>query len=105
MTFSRDLPIWLIGFIALTVSCASWSAELVPTAYRTIASERGIPHSILYAVALAESGKQVVSASAFRPWPWTLNVAGQGYYFDSKQDAWQALRDWLRAGGDPSILV
>jgi hypothetical protein len=49
-------------------------------------------------VALAESGKQVLSADVFRPWPWTLNVAGQGYYFDSKQDAWQALKDWLQAG-------
>jgi hypothetical protein len=98
MAFSRPLQIWLIGFSALTVSSLSWSTESVPTAYRTIASERGIPQSIIYAVALTESGKHVLSTGVFRPWPWTLNVAGQGFYFDSKQDAWQALRDWLQTG-------
>ena len=98
MTFSRSLPIWLIGIAALTGSSTNLYAESVPAAYRTIATERGIPHSIFYAVALAESGKQVVTAGVFRPWPWTLNVGGQGYYFDSKQDAWQALKDWLQTG-------
>jgi hypothetical protein len=98
MTFSRGLPIWLIGFTALTVSSVSWSAESVPAAYQTIAMERGIPHSLLYAVALTESGKHVLSAGVFRPWPWTLNVAGQGYFFDSKQDALSALKDWLQPG-------
>jgi hypothetical protein len=98
MAFSRGLQFWLIGFVFLTVSGVSWSAESVPTAYRAIASERGIPHSILYAVALTESGKRVVTAGAYRPWPWTLNVSGNGYFFDSRLDAWQALRDWLQTG-------
>jgi hypothetical protein len=33
-----------------------------------------------------------------RPWPWTLNVAGKGYYFETRLEAWQALRDWLAQG-------
>lgn len=29
----------------------------MPAGYRSIAAEQGVPHSLLYAVALAESGK------------------------------------------------
>ena len=49
---------------------------------------------VLYAVALTESGRSGIG----RPWPWTLNVGGRGYFFDSRQAAWKALMKWLRAG-------
>ena len=31
----------------------------------------GYPHTLLYAVALTESGKQIKPAGGYRPWPWT----------------------------------
>ena len=65
--------------------------ESVPTGYRMIAAEHGIPQSVLFAVALTESGKQTGQTGTLRPWPWTLNVAGRGYFFDSRQAAWQAI--------------
>ena len=89
---------WLIVLAGLVSPGAGWSAETVPAGYRSIASERSIPSSVLYAVALTESGKQVASKGVYRPWPWTLNVAGRGYYFDSRQAAWQALTGWLKDG-------
>ena len=84
--------------MGVIVSGAAWSDEPVPAGYRAIAAERGIPQSVLYAVALTESGRQVASANLYRPWPWTLNVAGRGYFFDSHLAAWRALTDWLEAG-------
>ena len=83
--------IWLIVFIGLVFSSPGWSNEAVPADYRSVAAESGIPYTLLYAVALTESGQQMTSTQVYRPWPWTLNVAGQGYFFESRQAAWQAL--------------
>jgi hypothetical protein len=94
----RCHEIWLIVFIGLGFPGPGWSKEAVPVGYRSIAAESGIPYALLYAVALTESGKQVTSTHVYRPWPWTLNVAGQGYFFESRQAAWQALTAWLEKG-------
>jgi len=94
----RHPEVWLIVFVVLSVPSAVWSDESVPAGYRSIAKERGVPYTVLYAVALTESGRQVASADVYRPWPWTLNVAGRGYFFDSRLEAWQALTDWIKAG-------
>ena len=90
--------IWLIVFIGLVFSSPGWSNEAVPAGYRSVAAQSGIPYTLLYAVALTESGQQVLSTQVYRPWPWTLNVAGQGYFFESRQAAWQALMVWLDKG-------
>ena len=89
--------------IRLTLAAATlWvglaqAGETVPEGYRVVAKELGIPHTLLYAVALTESGRRLDSVG-FRPWPWTLNVAGQGHYFSSRTEAWEALRQSLDNG-------
>ena len=89
---------WLIVMMSLMVLRAGWSDTAVPVGYRSVAAERGIPTTVLYAIALTESGKRVASVGAYRPWPWTLYVAGRGYFFDSRLAAWQALMTWLEKG-------
>lgn len=89
---------WPLAAAALLVSTACWSTGSVPAGYRTVARERGIPYTVLYAVALTESGKQVRSSREYRPWPWTLNVAGEGHFYATRIEAWQALRAWLKRG-------
>ncbi|MCP4874011.1 MAG: hypothetical protein GY896_00875 [Gammaproteobacteria bacterium] len=98
MARSIHLQARLIVFAGLLVTGTSWGADSVPEGYRTIAKERGIPYTVFYAVALTESGRRVAPVEVYRPWPWTLNVAGRGYFFDSRLEAWQALTDWLQAG-------
>ncbi len=98
MIRSRSNEIWLIVLINLVFASPVWSDESVPAGYRTIAAECGIPYTVLYAMALTESGKLVATAGVYRPWPWTLNVAGNGYYYSTRIEAWQALRDWLDRG-------
>ena len=46
----------------------------------------GVPVAILDGIAMVESQHNG------RPWPWTLNVAGQGYFFLSREAAWGAVR-------------
>jgi hypothetical protein len=86
--------IFLLGMAGSPVG----AMETVPSGYQAVAAERSIPEAIFYAVALAESGRNVESQAGRRPWPWTLNVGGKGYYYATRLEAWQALRDWLAQG-------
>ena len=91
----RCRPWLLAGVIALPAGAEAGSP---PPGYRQVASEYGIPPTILYAVALTESGRAVGAWRAARPWPWTLNLAGQGRYYRSRVEAYAALRQALGAG-------
>ena len=91
------------GIIALLIAVTSVNGhaeEAVPPAYSRIASQYEIPPQLFYAIALAESGKMIKSVNRRRPWPWTLNIAGQGVYFNNRWQAWRALDQSLRAGQD-----
>ncbi|MEE9358612.1 MAG: hypothetical protein V3U62_10150 [Sedimenticolaceae bacterium] len=70
--------------IGLALPGVGWSNISVPGGYRAIAKENGIPHTVFYAMALTESAIQLDESDVYRPWPWTLNVAGRGYFFDSR---------------------
>ena len=79
-------------------SSMAWCANTVPDGYRTIAAEYEIPCTILYAMALTESGRSLNENRMHRPWPWTLNVAGRGYFYPSRQAAWGALNRFIERG-------
>lgn len=72
------------------------SAAAVPAGYRAVAEAEGVPASVLYAVALAESA--ITLESGRRPWPWSLNVEGRAYRYATRADAWRALRGFLSRG-------
>jgi hypothetical protein len=58
----------------------------------------GIPQGLLWAIALAETGRWNAQARAKSAWPWTLNVEGEGRYLSSKAEAVNTVRDLLNAG-------
>lgn len=84
----------LILVAVLTLSLLSHARELPPPAYQLAATDAGVPSEVLYAVALTESGFRM--DGRIRPWPWTLNIAGQGRFFRSRDDACAALITTLR---------
>lgn len=45
----------------------------------------GVPAKVMLAIALSETGRKM--EGALRPWPWTMNVRGKGYWFDSREEA------------------
>lgn len=65
----------------------------VPPAYQHVAQRIGAEPELLFALALVESG--YTADARFLPWPWTLNIAGRGYYFSSYQTALTALEKAL----------
>jgi soluble lytic murein transglycosylase-like protein len=54
-------------------------------AYQIAASNAGVPPSVLYAIALQESGVRLRGRTI--PWPWTLNVAGTPFYYATRDSA------------------
>jgi len=83
----------LLLMAALLVGAAQ-AQTIPPPAYQLAAQRAGIPSTVLYAVALQESG--IRRNQRLVPWPWSLNVAGQSLRFDTRIQACTALRQALR---------
>lgn len=99
----------LLWLLALSLPALSVCAqEIPPPAYQLAAQNAGVPSEVLYAIALTESGLHLDNkngrrgsesgsgSEGVRPWPWTLNVAGQGRFFRSREDACIALTQTLK---------
>lgn len=54
-------------------------------AAQKVASESGVPLSVLRAISLNETGRS--RKGKFHPWPWTVNMEGVGKWFDTYEDA------------------
>jgi hypothetical protein len=46
-----------------------------------------IPSHLLSAIARVESGRRDPDSGAYNPWPWTINMDGQGSFYDNKAQA------------------
>ncbi len=66
----------------------------LPAAYHRFATEAGVPPHLLYAVATQESSRPGFS----HPWPWTANIAGKAYYFETRIDLFRTLKRYLDRG-------
>ncbi|HDG1673109.1 TPA: transglycosylase SLT domain-containing protein [Kluyvera cryocrescens] len=106
-----------ILMIALLVGGAASAAPAlaektdIPEGYIRVAASHGIPPEALYSVSLTETsmapgsiasimskkGKKAGVPSVMRPWPWTINVAGKGYRYSSRLEAWQALQVFMKS--------
>lgn len=102
---------WALAFSAATLAApmaatASGGSRLVlgevPAAYRQVAREYDVPPSLLFAIAVTESGR-TTPGGRMLPWPWTLNVDGRAFYYRSREEASSALRKFLKAGHSPDV--
>ena len=75
-------------------ACAASAQEVPPPAYQLAAQRAGIPSTVLYAVALQESG--IRRHGRMVPWPWSLNIAGQSRRFTTRADACAGLQQAMR---------
>ena len=72
-------------------------------AIATAEQDAGIPPRLLQAIGLVESGRTAADGTR-RPWPWTVDADGTGFFFPSKAAAIAGVRR-LRARGARSIDV
>lgn len=105
MDYRRVLTAGLLQASLLFAHAAA--AQDVPQGYREVAMRHGVPPESLYSVALTEtsmSPKGIISVTrgagpapdVERPWPWTINVAGKGYRYATRLQAWEALQGFLK---------
>ncbi len=66
--------------------------------------KNNIPTHLLAAIATTESGRYHKGLGMSVPWPWTINVEGKGYHFNSKAEAIAQTQHFL-ASGKQSIDV
>ena len=78
----------------LVASGIARAQHVPPRAYQLIAANADIPASILFAVALQESGMSL--RGRFIAWPWTLNLDGRAHRYASRAETCSALRQALR---------
>jgi hypothetical protein len=57
-----------------------------------------LPRGLLSAVAQVESGRPDPRTGRVRPWPWTIDVAGMGFFFPTKAAAVTAVRSLQELG-------
>ena len=76
-------------------ACVAQAQEVPPPAYQLAAQRAGIPSTVLYAVALQESG--IRRNGRIVPWPWSLNVAGQSRRYATRADACAGLQQAMRS--------
>ncbi|MEO8714000.1 MAG: transglycosylase SLT domain-containing protein [Acetobacteraceae bacterium] len=64
------------------------------------AAERasGSPPGLLGAIARVESGRRDPDSGRMEPWPWTANVEGTGYFYETKAQAIAAIRGFQAQG-------
>lgn len=63
-----------------------------------------VPEKLLPTIARVESGRLDPASGRVRAWPWTINVDGIGFFYDSKEAVIAAVRA-LQAKGKKSIDV
>jgi hypothetical protein len=72
-------------------SCAA-GLQMSQDLFTLVGAETGVSPTILAAIALKESARNK------KPWPWTLNVHGKGYFYNTRQETYEALQRFQHAG-------
>ena len=102
------LVAWLVGCVPARaavggslVDAASpgqrdWGA--CDRAIQLVETRSSLPHGLLAAVALTESGRWEPVRRTVISWPWTVNSQGEGHYFDSAAEAIAWVADLQRQG-------
>ncbi len=67
-------------------------SSLCLSAARFAADRTGVPYEALRAISVVETGREL------RPWPWTVNLGGEGHWLDTAEEASILIAERLDAG-------
>lgn len=94
------MPAWVKSLTLLTYSAfgtppaMAGPADLCFQSGTKAAAAHGVPPAVMTAITLTETGRGTPS----RPWPWTINLAGEGHWFDTRAEAIAFARNATAAG-------
>lgn len=80
------------------------TAHMCLNATQTMEKNYNIKKHLLTTIASVESGRWNEDAQQKQAWPWTINAKGKGYFFNTKAEAVQKVKE-LQAQGIKSIDV
>jgi len=87
----RHKSFLFLGFVvSIAHVCPSLAATDQPHTICDIAAQQaaentGVPLSVLMSIARVETGTSITGA--LTPWPWTANLGGKGYFFQTMDEA------------------
>lgn len=99
----KSLRRCVFGFFVAGAWSFECAARVLPFEYQRVATHYDIPVAIFFSIALAESGYR--TSGIYNPWPWTLNIEGEPYRFDTAVDAVAVLRDAIAQGKHADIGI
>ncbi|MBP5215147.1 MAG: transglycosylase SLT domain-containing protein [Alphaproteobacteria bacterium] len=73
-------------------------SALCSLAAKQAGMEYGVNYDLLQTIAAVESGRWDHLQNRYVAWPWTVNVKGKGYYYDSKEEALAAIKKFQEQG-------
>ncbi len=82
----------------------AWDGGLCEAAIARTEKSAHTPPQLLTAIGIVESGRAEPRTARVTPWPWSINVGGQGRMFETRADAVAAVQA-LQAAGTQSIDV
>lgn len=85
-----------LGLLIISGPVCADSRDDCDHAARTAANAQGIPVDTLLALTRVETGR--TRKNRFGPWPWTVNLGGQGLWFETKTDAVAFAQEQLNSG-------
>lgn len=90
------VALFLMLFCVAQSATAQSDSSLCDNAAQNAAATWAIPLQILLGITRVETGRK--QGSALAPWPWTINLAGKGYWFDTADAAIAFAQSQLDAG-------
>ncbi len=91
---ARRVLMVVSGLLLASAAHSAPALQVIQDAYREIAAAERVPAESLYSLAMAESTRS--TAWGAKPWPWTINVAGRGYHYDTREEAFAALLGFMQ---------
>ena len=93
----KTLLIFALASIPLPAATtpATYSEVCDQAAHRAARTE-GVPLKVLRAITRVETGR--LQNQRLEPWPWAVNVEGQGYWFESEAEAKAHVFDIFKSG-------
>lgn len=76
--------------LAQSVKCVNF--------FRYYEKRLNLPEDTLYSISLNETGKMHSNKKIKMSWPWTVNVEGTGFYFDTQDEAIDFVKQQIRDG-------
>lgn len=86
----------ILGLRADRATASPAVAAICDRAAASASQATGVPLSVLRAISLAETGRR--RGGTTQPWPWTVNMEGEGRWFDDAESALAYVRDRHASG-------